>query len=290
MFETLTQSSVGVLYSTILNLPRHIRNTHQYTILAGVIPGPHEPKRDVNSFLQPLVKELLLLWDGILLNVNSKPQLIRGALLCVACDIPAARKVAGFLGHSARYGCSRCLKEFPGGFGKRDYSGFDRNTWTPQTNEGHRSAVKRIKKCTNKTQRQKLESDLGCRYSTLLKLEYFNPVRMVIVDPMHNLFLGSAKHMMKELWLGNQVLTHTKLLEMQQLIDDIHVPPDCGRIPRKLETSFAGFTAAQFKNWVTLYSIPALYGQVEKDHLECWRHFVLTCRILCKNSLNLTDI
>ena len=52
----------------------------------------------------------------------------------------------------------------------------------------------------------------------------------------------------------------------------------------------AGFTAAQFKNWVTLYSIPALYGLVEKDHLECWRHFILACRILCKNSLNLTDI
>ena len=26
------------------------------------------------------------------------------------------------------------------------------------------------------------------------KLPYFDPTRMLIVDPMHNLFLGSAKH------------------------------------------------------------------------------------------------
>ena len=49
--------------------------------------------------------------------------------MCVACDIPAARKVYGFMGHSANLGCSRWLKFFPGGFGGKDFSGFDRELW-----------------------------------------------------------------------------------------------------------------------------------------------------------------
>ena len=109
-------------------------------MLAGIIPGPHEPKRDVNSFLKPLVNELKLFWSGEYIKIPSlsEPQLVRGALLCVARDFPAAllcvardfpagKKVAGFLGHTAKLGCSKCLKVFPGGFGSTDYSGFDRS-------------------------------------------------------------------------------------------------------------------------------------------------------------------
>ena len=239
---SLTQSSVGVLYLTILNLPCHIRYNRQYTMLVGIIPGPHEPKRDINSYLGPMVDDLLSLWKGVVISISSfsQPKVVRGALICVACDIPAARKVAGFLSHSATLGCSKCLKEFSGGFGQKDYSGFNCSSWSPRSNEQHRAAIKRIQLCSNKTQCQKLESECGCRYSVLLKLDYFDPVRMIILDPMHNLFLGSAKHVMKELWLSGGILTQAKLLKMQEFTDSFHVPPDCGRIPRKLESAFSG--------------------------------------------------
>ena len=62
---------------------------------------------------------------------------VRCALLCVASDVPAARKGCGFLGHS---GCSQCKKEFPGGLGEpKDYSGFERDKWPPKrSNHDHR--------------------------------------------------------------------------------------------------------------------------------------------------------
>ena len=44
-------------------------------------------------------------------------------LLCVSCDLPAARKVCGFLSHSAALGCSKCKKKFPGTVGNMNYSG-----------------------------------------------------------------------------------------------------------------------------------------------------------------------
>lgn len=283
----LTQSSVGVIFFTILNLPRSIRYKQQYTILAGIMPGPDEPKRDINTFLDPIVKELLDLWTGVEMNIysHSTPQTIRCALLCVTCDLPAGKKVAGFLGHMARLGCSKCLKEFGGSFGNMDYSGFNRSSWPPRTNDSHRSDINKIKQSRNKTQRNQKESEYGCRYSVLLKLPYFDPIRMVCLDPMHNLFLGTAKHMMK-LWIEEGIITEKDLSSLQQTVDNIHVPSDVGRIPRKIETKFSGFTADQFKNWVTLFSIPTLFDQIDPIHLECWRHFVLACRLLCQKSIS----
>ena len=84
------QYSLGAIYLTILNLPRGIRNKSN-VILVGLIPGPHEPQHDINTFLEPLVSDLLQFWSGIELDVNCKVK-IRCALVCVACDLPAGRK------------------------------------------------------------------------------------------------------------------------------------------------------------------------------------------------------
>ena len=39
-----------------------------------------------------------------------------------------------------------------------------------------------------------------------------------------------------------------------------------------------------------IYSIPTLYNLLPTEHLECWRHFVLACRILCKNGWTITEL
>ena len=97
------------------------------SILVGLIPGPHEPHHDFNT-LEPLVEDLLKLWGGVELNVAAVKcqRLIRCALLSVACDLPAGRKVCGFLGPNAHLGCSRCFKRFSGTVGTMNFSGFDR--------------------------------------------------------------------------------------------------------------------------------------------------------------------
>lgn len=44
--------------------------------------------------------------------------------------------------------------------------------------------------------RKDLERLHGIRYSVLTELPYFNPARMTIIDPMHNLLLGTTKYTM----------------------------------------------------------------------------------------------
>ncbi len=286
---THTTSSVGVIYIAILNLPRYVRYKRKNSLLIGIIPGPSEPTHDLNSVLEPFVSELKSFWQGVPLNVRTssglQSKIVRTALLCVACDLPAGRKACGFMSHNASLGCSKCKKKFPGQVGNMDYSGFDKTHWLSRTNADHRKDVETTLKCLTKTARSAKESELGCRYSILLELPYFDAPTMLAVDPMHNLFLGTGKRMIS-IWLKLNLIDSSKFQQIQRVVDNITVPSTVGRIPQKIESSFSGFKADQFKTWITLYSIPALYDILPSNHLECWRHFVLACRLLSQHELS----
>ena len=53
--------SSGALCMTVLNLPRGARFQKKWSMLTGIIPGPEEAQCHVNSFLKPVVDDLLLL-------------------------------------------------------------------------------------------------------------------------------------------------------------------------------------------------------------------------------------
>ena len=57
--------SVGVMYLVFMNLPRNIRFKRENIVLLGLIPGPSEPPLNINSYLTPLVVDLLALWRGV---------------------------------------------------------------------------------------------------------------------------------------------------------------------------------------------------------------------------------
>lgn len=59
-------------------------------ILVGVIPGPKEPKLNMNSYLTPLVEELHELWNGLLLPVTidgSKLQIFESEQHFLVCHV-----------------------------------------------------------------------------------------------------------------------------------------------------------------------------------------------------------
>ena len=275
----------------IMNLPRAVHYKQENVIPLGIIPGPHEPVKDINSFLQPLVNELLTLWDGIEFKLDTNVlNKVRCALLCVACDMPGGRKTCGFLAHSANLGCTRCLKRFPGDVGNKDYSGFDRENWTKRTLQNYRQNSLTLLRCKTKSERSKKESELGCRYCVLSQLPYFDAPRFNIVDPMHNLFLGTAKHIVKDVWLGRSIISDKDFEVIQKRVNSVVAPADIGRIPHKIHSGFASFTADQWKNWVNYYSLLCASDFLHGEDLECWRHFVLARRLLSSKELTKNDL
>ena len=88
------------------------------------------------------IQELEIVWTtGLCVRKPSNSDIhIRLALTCVNCDLPANRKLCGFLGHTANLGCNKCYKKFGSsieGGTAADYSGFDRGNWVFRDNWSH---------------------------------------------------------------------------------------------------------------------------------------------------------
>ena len=284
-----TTFSCGAIYLTVQNLPRSERFKQENVLLVGLMPGPNESSLSINSYLSPLVEELKEFWKGVVIPIQRGDVVIsinvRLALSCVSCDIPASRKVCGFLGHFAKLACNKCLKEFK----QHDYSGYRREEWIVRVNGVHREQCKEILKETTKTGIQQMESKYGVRYSVLLALPYFDPVKFTVIDPMHNLFLGTGKHVFK-VWVELEYLSIKVLSDIEKKLSRFRCPQDIGRIPTNIASNSGGFTADQWRYWVTIYSPIVLKGVLPDTHLRCWLLFVRACSILQARYIKTVDI
>ena len=196
--------------------------------------------------------------------------------------------MCGLLGHGACLGCSHCLKKFTGTIGSMDYSVFDRENWANRRREIHMERALHTLTAKTPAERSKLESSTWCRYPILLELPYFDPIQMLLIDPMHNLFLGTSKHFFRVIILPK--LNNVKSNEIEKKINSFLLPPHMGRLPKYIDSSFTSFTADQWKNWTVYYSLPCLKEILNIEELECWRHFILGCRVLLSNTLSLSNI
>lgn len=278
--------SAGAIYLVVLNLPRNELFKEENVILAGIIPGPHEPKNDINTFLSPLVDDLIELYSGISFENTSSllgSTFIRATLACIICDLPATRKVCGFANFNGNYGCSKCTKQFPTTrFGdKPNYSGYNCANWTDRDISLHRSMADKYKKSPTASYRKKIIQQSGIKYCELLRIPHFDVIRLHIIDPMHNVFLGLAKHTIKT-WKDNGVLNPNCFAQLQEKIDSIVPPTKIGRIPRKIDSNFSSFTADEWKNWILIYSMYCLSGIVDDPHYECWKLLVDSCILFCQ--------
>ena len=97
---------------------------------------------------------------------------------------------------------------------------------------------------------------------------------------MHNLFMGLAKHSMS-VWKDRGLLTPAAMLDIQDTINNFEVPTDVGRIPGKIASGFADFTADQWKHWIIVYSLIALKNRLPDRNYKCWTKFVHACILFC---------
>ena len=264
-----TEYSLGAIYLTIQNLPRELRYKEDNILLVGLLPGPSEPKLSINSYLSPLVAELNEAWvNGITLETSDGTNTtFRLALTCVSCDLPASKKVCGFLSHNAKYGCNKCMKSFPTMvLGQTDYSGYDISKWQIRTGQKHRIDCNEVMKETTKTGIRNKEAQLGCRFSVLLHLPYFDPIRHTVIDFMHNLYLGTGKHLFK-LWVSLGLLGKDELLKVEERCRLFTLPNSVGRLPTNISSNYGGFKAAQWRSWITIYSPIVLKDILPDEHL-----------------------
>ena len=115
--------------------------------------------------------------------------------------------------------------------------------------------------CNSNAARKRFVIENHVRWSELLHLPYFDPIRHLVIDPIHCLFLGIGKWLVKRIWIEEGILTNSALDEIQSMMEKFHVPSDIGRIPRKVNIGkgFSNFTTDQWQNFFTVYATVVLW-------------------------------
>lgn len=97
----------------ILNLPENLRHRSHYLLLAGLVPGPKQPKK-LAPYLSFLVKELKQLYtEGFTIQdptikEGDKTVRVRVKLLFTCADYPAHSHINLQQQAGATYGCMKC--------------------------------------------------------------------------------------------------------------------------------------------------------------------------------------
>jgi hypothetical protein len=314
---THTMHSSGTIFLSIQNLPRSQRFLPCNISVAGVMPGPKEP-HVVHYILQPSIEELVLLYqNGLLVHVENEiePITIRCCLFSINCDLPAKAKVAGHSGHAAINGCAHCIQQFEHcSMSKKciikcsidAVRSRDREVkeipwprtlikYEKRTKDDHRAAIKRWNAAPNKTQRAAVKKDTGLSYTELIKLSYFDTIEQLTLDPLHLLYLGVAKHVMKH-YVEIGVFSDLQLYKMQQFMNELIIPESHGRMAGKIGTAnpkaaFADVLGAEYRHWVLHWSEGAMRNAgVAGEHLDIWLLFCHACSYMDGPVIRLVDL
>jgi len=92
------------------NLPPGVCMKPEYIFLAMVIPGPEHPGKNLSILLQPLVDELIELWDGVQTWDASVKRgfKMKASYLWSIHDFPAYGMFAGWSTHGV-FACPQCM-------------------------------------------------------------------------------------------------------------------------------------------------------------------------------------
>ena len=181
---------------------------------------------------------------------------------------PSSWMEGQWVSYSANLRCSHCYCSFSTDGLQRNYSCIDWSLWKTRNNQQHRQGVSKLTTCTP-TERAKTESKLGCRFSVLLDLPYFDPVyilhMLVYIHSNAQPLPRLCKVIRTKILINTDMLDNCKLILVNKRLQSVHIPFHIGRLPTKIGTGTT-FTAHQWMNW-TLYF--RLHGLIPQSHLEC---------------------
>jgi hypothetical protein len=143
------------------------------------------------------------------------------------------------------------------------------------------------RRCKSDASRKYFTKNTGVRWSELLRLPYFDPIKFIVVDPMHCLFLGIARWIVKRIWVDEGILNQRSLIKIQKKMDEFQVPSDLGRIPGKIHCreGFSNFTADQWRIFFSIYATASLWRHLSEHDRKILLHFVRICRIFVSQIL-----
>ncbi|OAD81184.1 hypothetical protein PHYBLDRAFT_161810 [Phycomyces blakesleeanus NRRL 1555(-)] len=138
-------------------------------------------------------------------------------------------------------------------------------------------------------QRKRLERENSVRWSELHDLVYFNLMECIVINLMPNLYLGTAKRIMKK-WRSSGLITDAHLAEMQLDADKLVLPENYTPLGTKIGRGFPFMKADEWKSWCLVYSPVLLRGCLPEAYLSNWTTFVNACQYLSMPSISMAHL
>ena len=203
MLEAKQTLTCTAIYMVVLNFPPHLRYLFRNMYLAGVIPGPGKPSLDqINHALSLIVMELLEFWKGIYYTLTFTSllgRLVKGAMIPLVCDMLAARQLSGLSSATSTCFCTCCRLEI------QDIENLDKDSWPPRDLSDQIRQAMTWKGCESEEERDACFKAFGVRWSALLDLPYWNPIKFSVIDSMHAAYLGLFQSHCRKIWRINVV-------------------------------------------------------------------------------------
>ncbi|KAJ4492192.1 hypothetical protein C8J55DRAFT_556633 [Lentinula edodes] len=189
--------STGITSLVCLNLPLAMRNDPAWIFIPGLIQGKNEPdakNAEHRHYWRLLIDEFsagysrgLQPYHTYRTHCNGQglnERVFRFAIAGVLMDFKAARPFAGFLDVTSHHTCFLCKCWHRAHLGRTDYE-----NWETATIDFLKEGAEAWCNAKTPKDRQEIEFFYGTRYSELWRLPYWNPIKQLLVDPMHILFL-----------------------------------------------------------------------------------------------------
>lgn len=189
--------SLTGIWLTCLNLPLDMRINGDNLFLAGIVPG-HPSLEQINPIVRPVVDDLVHSWERGT-HYSSTPRYpvgrrVRCALVPLIADLLAARQLAGLSWFNSDLFCAYCKLRL------RERENLDWHTWIPRSNEDHRAAAERWLAAQTIAERERIYHSEGARWSELLRLPYWNPIKYTGAEPMHSVLENMFGWHVERVW------------------------------------------------------------------------------------------
>ncbi|KAJ7747444.1 hypothetical protein DFH07DRAFT_747766 [Mycena maculata] len=247
--------TTGAASFCVTGLPHHLRYRPRNLLLTKLAPGPHDETADeFQRSMADMVTNLLMLYDDAYQLVGRR---VRVILVAVCCDHPAMCKAGGFSDHKAnKFPCTCCTilhKDI------QTPAGMKVDAFSARHGNQHKAESVEYAKIpeTDTKARNAFAAAHGTRFFEFSRLTYFDPVRQIIIDPMHCIFLGVVKTQWLDAWIRDPpALRKSTELEM---------PSWVARLPNKVGLPAGGnITSDEWKGMLFIFCpliLPHLWAE-----------------------------
>ena len=261
--RVLGQTCAWPLYLKWMELPPYLRQ--KYMILAGVWVDKSSP--NLNEVCKPLTEEMIDLHDrGITWELNNEVIVSKFIIIIISADAKARPMILNTKNPNGENGCNYC---------------YDKGE--PMPNNSLHRIFPYKEELTYRTDSE-LRRDMKEAFETgkavngvkgpsfLVALPKLNLSKAVVVESMHNLWIGVTEQLTglilfskaeNDFYYGtpvNKAIIDERLLAIK--------PPDCiSRKPRSILT-YNDWKASENRNWLLYYLLPCLENLVPNNLLR----------------------